>query len=165
MHERHGRYALFGALAAMSGSGCAPPPPIDLGQLGGDQPSLEITWPLPGATIELDSTCVLTETIVVDVENFELVPLTPDMEDVDGQGHWHGGPDLSQGYCLGDKPFCSGGANNATYETYDGSAMTAGLLTLYAELNSNLHEDLGIGDQVEVELTDPGHFCDADPGT
>jgi hypothetical protein len=120
-------------------------------------PTLEITYPEPGEIIELDGTCVLYTLIVVHITGIELVE--PKNELVEGEGHWHGGPDLDRGYCYSDEPFCEGADNPDDYERYDGSGMTAGLLTLFAELQDNMHGSLGIGDEVEIQLTDPDGNC------
>lgn len=143
-----------GALAA-----CAPPPPVELADPV-DGMTIEVLYPRPGDTFSLDESCALTEQLVVYVTGLDLVD--PKDEAIDGEGHWHGGPDLSQGYCFSSKPFCAGAIpdpKDPTFTTYDGSGMTAGLLTLYVELQDNLHKPLGVADQVEIVLTDPGGNC------
>jgi hypothetical protein len=162
MHEipRRAVGRALAAVAICAALGCEPPPPIDLGPHG---PTLKITNPEPGEKLELDSTCTLTEPIVVDVSGIRLVEPRPEL--VRGEGHWHGGPDLNHGYCLSDRTYCLGGSDSADYERYDGSGMTAGLRTLYAELQDNKHNDLGVGDQVEIELTDPGGYCGGAAGS
>ncbi|MEZ4241091.1 MAG: hypothetical protein R3F59_34010 [Myxococcota bacterium] len=68
---------------------------------------------------------------------------------------WHGGPDLSRGYCVSSVAFCDGAGTDEELRTYDGSGMAAGPLTLFVELQDNLHRPLGPTAQVEVRLLDP----------
>lgn len=157
--ERLMRGTVYRSLFLLALWGCEPPPPVGLADPAAG-PGIEILYPRPGDTFVLDERCLLTEQIVVHVTQLTLAP--PSDELVEGEGHWHGGPDLSQGYCFSDKPFCAGAApdpKNPTFATYDGSGMRAGLLTLFVALQDNLHGPLGVEDQVEVTLTDPSGHC------
>jgi hypothetical protein len=152
------------ALAGLGG--CAPPPPLQLAEPGDRSPSIEIIHPGQSDEIELDATCVLTELIVVYVTGLELVD--PKNQLVDGEGHWHGGPNLDRGYCFSAEPFCSGAPRGPLvedYSHYDGTAMIPGLTTLYAELQDNLHGAIGVAAEVEVRLMDPGGHCSAVTGS
>lgn len=145
----------FAALAAM-GVGCAPPPEVSVVDPDAP-PSLEILHPEAGDTFTLDADCTLTEPIVVYVSGLELVPPRPAV--VDGEGNWHGGTDLDGGYCLSSDAYCAGGPLSADYRNYDGTGMTAGTLTLFAQLFDNTHQPIADPVQVEVELVDPGGSC------
>ncbi|HHO54354.1 MAG TPA: hypothetical protein ENK18_26655 [Deltaproteobacteria bacterium] len=65
---------------------------------------------------------------------------------IERQGHWHGGPNLDEGFCNSSDYSC---------DDYDGSNMSVGPLNLYVELLDNTHSPLGPKDQVEIELTAP----------
>jgi hypothetical protein len=130
--------------------GCAPPPVTLSPSRGGGGPSIEILYPEPGQQVVLEPGCVLTEPLVVHVRNLDLAPPG---EPVDGQGHWHGGPDLDEGYCASSVAFCEGeGDAEESFTRYDGSGRTAGPLNLYASLHANDHRPLGVEDLVEIEL-------------
>lgn len=136
---------------------CAPPPPVAFGETGAEAPRLEILYPEAGQQIELGADCLLTEPLIVHPIGVDLVP--PADEDVEGQGHWHGGPSLENGYCVSSVAFCVG-SDTSGLGTYLGAGLSAGLLTLYVELNTNTHEPVeGSRDQVEIELVDPGGLC------
>jgi hypothetical protein len=149
------------ALSIWLAVGCAPPPAIDAAD--SDAPSIRILYPEPGQEIELDADCALTVPIVVDIRGIELVSSEVNAP---GEGHWHGGPDLAEGYCMAFGPSCEGRAgeperDELAYERYDGRSRSGGLLTLRAELQTNRHEPLpDARDQVEVLLLAPaGGFC------
>lgn len=149
-------FAAWTAVAA-----CQPPPPVELGGEDPVAPAIEILYPEPAQEIVLDATCTLTEPLIVHVEGLDLVATGPDPEDIPGEGHWHGGPSLSRGYCVSSVAFCVGDATGEGFTTYDGSGMAPGSLTLYVELQSNVHARLGPTDQVEVRLIDPDDHCRA----
>ncbi|MEQ1508387.1 MAG: hypothetical protein ABMB14_39515, partial [Myxococcota bacterium] len=125
-----------------------------------DGVSITILYPETRQQFALDERCALTEPLIVYAEGIELV--APPSDSVEGQGHWHGGPSLTSGYCASSVAFCDGAsAPDPSYQRYDGSGMKAGLLTLFVELQDNLHNPLGYTDQVEIELTDPTGSCGA----
>lgn len=75
---------------------CEPPPAADAGTDTDtdtdttpvvEEPSIRILFPENDVTIPLSSTCELVMTVVVDVDNLEVVEASPPT--VDGQGHWH----------------------------------------------------------------------------
>ena len=98
------------------------------------------------------------EPIIVYVEGVELAPFG---EPVEGQGHWHGGPDLVEGYCVATTPFCEGVADRADTDNvhYEGGNIGGGTRKLFVELVDNLHQPLGADDSVEVTLIDGDGSC------
>ncbi len=121
---------------------CAPPPLVPA---GGGELGIELLFPEPGDQVPLNDDCELDTVIVVDIDGLELVPPAPD-DLVEGQGHWHGGPDLASGYCVSFGSAC---------RDYDGAGVRLGLQTLFVQLQNNGHEPLGPEDQVEIEVVPP----------
>jgi hypothetical protein len=136
-------------------AGCEPPPAPE-GVTDG--PSIEILDPRPGQTITLNDACVLDTLLVVNIEGLEVVAPKPD-ELVEGEGHWHGGPDLDAGYCIAWHSFCEGGEDPPN--TYAGSSAAAGTAKLFAELTDNGHAPLpGVPvASVEVFIEEPVGGC------
>ena len=95
--------------------------------------------------IALNANCELDEPIVVHIVGIDLVPPRPE-DVVDGEGHWHGGPDLTEGFCI---------SADASCVDYDGTVVRTGRRTLQVALQDNAHSPLGPEDQVEVEIVDP----------
>ena len=136
-------------------AGCEPPPaPEDVA----DGPSIEILDPRPGQTIKLNADCLLDTLIVVNIEGLEVVAPDPD-NIVDGQGHWHGGPDLAAGYCISWHSFCEGGDDPPT--TYVGTSVSPGTARLFAGLTDNGHAPLDFPEaSVEILVENPdGATC------
>jgi len=131
--------------------GCAPPDPIDADLVG--EPTIEILFPTAGMEIELDDQCRLDTVIVVDIDGLDVVDWTERDEDIEGEGHWHGGPDLTDGYCLSFQTFC---------DDYTKVPLTAPRnSSVSATLVTNLHEEFGEPDQVEIRLVPPpGVSCE-----
>lgn len=149
------------AFVAALSAGCEPPPAVALAPPDAvrDERSITVLYPESEQAIALDATCALTVPLIVYVEGIDLVP--PGGDPVDGEGHWHGGPTLTSGYCTSSVAYCDGSDGpDPTYKRYDGSGMRAGLLTLFVELQDNTHTPLGVRDQVEIELQDPTGACD-----
>ena len=117
---------------------CAPPP-------AASGLSIELLYPESDQEVTLDGDCVLREPIVVDIDGLNLVDPAPD-NIVDGQGHWHGGPDMENGYCISSDNSCN---------DYEGRDLSLGRLTLFVELQDNGHNPLGARDQVEVVVVAP----------
>jgi hypothetical protein len=144
--------------------GCAPPPEISLSSpQGEEEPSIEILYPEPGQQVELEPGCVLTVPIIVYVQNFALVPTG---EVLPTEGHWHGGPDLDEGYCKASVAYCEGGGEDEEeeedegYTHYDGTGRSEGPLNLYVSLHTSDHSPLGVEDVVEIDLVPPdGEAC------
>ena len=106
------------------GTSCAPPPPVELTAEGPVTPTIEILYPEPGQQLTLDLDCVLTEPIVVDVEGIELTP--PNGEPDPAEGHWHGGPSLTEGYCSSSVAFCEGAPSGSGTRSTTGVASGPG---------------------------------------
>ena len=128
-------------------SACAPPPEVSLGTTVA-VPSIELLYPEQGQVVTLDADCVLVEPLVVVVRGVDLTPPAPD-DLVEGQGHWHGGPDLAQGYCVSSDNACS---------DYDGTGLSEGPANLFVQLQDNGHNPLAgdqASDQVEISIEAP----------
>lgn len=140
--------------------GCAPPPVIELTDTPPEEvgPSIEILYPNDGDTFDLVDCAFVDVPIVVLVEGLEL---TEPGEDIEGVGHWHGGPDLNNGYCVGIVPFCEGvlGRDPADTARFEGLVDGPGTRKLNVELVNGLHQPLGASDSVEVTLLDPDGGC------
>lgn len=145
-------------------SGCQPPPEL-LGTHSESVPEIlpfiEILYPEPQQEILLDADCVLREPIVVRIEGLELVDAVQGAPNIEGQGHWHGGPTLEDGYCATSIPVCEGDDSDESNLFYDGSGMTVGSLNLYVSLNNNQHVPLGPVDEIVVELIAERGSCGA----
>ena len=90
--------------------------------------------------------------------NIELVPPDPQNQ-VEGQGHWHGGPSLDGGYCVTARNSCEGNETGGS-GFYNGSTVIPGTINLFVELQDNAHDPLGPTDQVEVTIVNPpGEDC------
>lgn len=140
-------------VAALLLVACAPPPELPLATASQD-PAIEILYPETEQMIPLSPGCVLDVPIVVHTEGIELTPPDPDNL-VDGQGHWHGGPDLGTGYCVTHRNSC---------DDYRGEDVPLGVINLRVELQDNGHnpfeEFVGARDQVEVTIVNPpGEDC------
>jgi hypothetical protein len=139
--------------------GCAPPPAVPLtgDTAAGAGPSIEILYPYDGDTFELVGCALVDVPLVVLVEGVELVPPG---EDVEGQGHWHGGPDLNEGYCVGTRPFCEGAPDRVVDSTYESTVDGPGTRKLQVELVNGLHQPFdGANDSVEITLLDSAGDC------
>jgi hypothetical protein len=138
-------------------AGCEPPPAPGEEDAG---PSIEILDPRPGQVITLNDQCQLDTLLVVNIEGLEVV--APDPENVvEGQGHWHGGPDLAAGYCISWHSFCVGGDTPPT--TYAGDNVEAGTAKLFAALTDNAHAPLDVPEaSVEITLVEPEGGCAGD---
>ena len=140
------------ALSLWLAAGCAPPPAVEPAT---EEPSIRILYPEEDQELVLGPGCVLTEPIVVDVRGFTLVE---GGVNADGEGHWHGGPDLGAGYCMSWTPWCAGRPGEPVKgerrdARYVGQGRLEGLLTLQVELQTNQHEPIANArDQVEVLL-------------
>lgn len=137
-----------GFCALLTCAGCPPPEPIV-----GD-PSIEVLFPLPNQEITLNADCEIDTLIVVDVDNLDLVEPSDDfIEPVDGQGHWHGGPDLQQGFCRSGTTFCDDYESDAFPAPSNGS--------ISVSLASNDHRLFGEPVIVELQLVAPaGVICE-----
>ncbi len=141
------RAALVGAWVI---GGCEPPPPP--GTVTDDQLSIEILFPEPGWEIPLNDLCVLDTLLIVDIQGLDLIPADP-ANIVEGQGHWHGGLNVEQGYCSSAVAYCTGG--DGSPGTFDGTAVRPGNVTLFASLRDNGHAPLGPVAEVEILVQDP----------
>lgn len=141
---------------------CAPPPPVQLqgdgtGETGTPttSPSIRFLYPEPGEEFVVTN-CTLDIPLIVVVENFDLVPFETHTEDVEGEGHWHGGLavniEAGTGYCASSKPYCLPGE----YEAHAG--LVSGRQNLVAYLADNLHADLDpeVEASVEINVIDDG---------
>jgi hypothetical protein len=146
-----------GAILFPLATACAPPPLVELTGESPDGPSIEILYPEPEQQLALDSSCVLTEPIVVNVEGVELSAPTGEIEV--GIAHWHGGPSLTEGYCSSSVAFCVGAPTGTDKKFYDGSGRRPGQLTLQVSLRDGTHSPLGPVDEVEVTIVDPEGLC------
>lgn len=126
--------------------GCAPPPEVLLSTptISDDTIAIELLYPEPGQIIQLDEDCTLHEPIVVFVTGVELTE--PTAIAIENQAHWHGGPNLDQGFCRSFDNSC---------DDYEGGDLSSGPLNLFVSLRDNVHDALGAEDQVEIELIDP----------
>jgi hypothetical protein len=136
--------AALGAFVILAG--CEPPPPP--AGATDEGPTIEILYPEPGQPIALNDACVLDTLIIVHIMGIELVPPDP-ANIVAGQGHWHGGLNVEQGYCASSVAYCTGG--DGSPGTFDGTDVSPGQATLFASLRDNGHTPLG--PQAEVEIT------------
>ena len=140
------RAALVSALVAAAG--CEPPPPPGTVV---DGPTIEILYPEPGQPIALSDACVLDTLLIVDIQGIDLVPPDP-ANLVEGQGHWHGGLSVEQGYCASSIAYCVGG--DGSPGTFDGTDVSPGQATLFASLRDNGHTPLGPEAEVEITVED-----------
>lgn len=132
-------------------AGCEPPPPPG-GTATGDGLSIEILYPEPEQAIQLNDACVLDTQLIVHIEGLELIPANPSNV-VPGQGHWHGGLSVEQGYCSSAIAFCWGG--DGTNGTFDATGISPGQnATLFAGLRDNGHAPLGPLAEVEITVED-----------
>ncbi len=130
---------------------CEPPPEV---QVAGDgTPSIEILEPINGQELELGAGCTLQALLLVYVANFELRADLIGEAPAARQGHWHGGPDLTQGYCRSAGAICEG-SDVGGVDSYDGTGLSPGPLTLQVQLQENDHNPIDANDQVEVTLVD-----------
>ena len=140
--------------------GCAPPPEIAVDDTDLVGPSIEILFPKDGDTFDFVAGCAFVDVpLVVLVEGVELA--APG-EVVEGQGHWHGGPNLEAGYCVGIVPYCDGVFDrDPVLETasFEGLVDGPGTRKLTVELVDGLHQPLGSEDSIEVTLLDPTGAC------
>jgi len=128
------------ALVLFAVFGCAPPDPLDLDELV--PPSIDVLYPEPGQVVELNEDCELDVLIVVDVDGLELVDFEEAEGPVDGEGHWHGGPDLGTGFCRSFATWC---------DDYDSDPFPDGTTaSIFATLVNNDHQPFG--DEVQVEI-------------
>src|SRR5262245_4980143 len=142
------RAALVGAFVAAA---CDPPPPPGTVTDTDTGPSIEILYPEPGQEVTLNDACVLDTLLIVHIEGLELVPPDP-ANIVDGQGHWHGGLDVEQGYCASWTAYCVGG--DGSPGTFDATSISPGNVTLFAALRDNGHAPLGPQAEVEISVAD-----------
>jgi len=136
------RAALVGAFVV---AGCEPPPPP--GTVTGAGPSIEILYPEQGQTVPLNDLCVLDTLLIVDIQGIDLVPPDP-ANLVEGQGHWHGGLSVEQGYCASFIAYCTGG--DGSPGTFDATTVSPGNVSLFASLRDNGHVPLGAEAEVEI---------------
>jgi len=140
------RAALVGAFVAVAG--CEPPPPPGTAT---DGPTIEILYPEAGQAVTLNDLCVLDTLLIVHIEGIDLVPADP-ANIVAGQGHWHGGLNVEQGYCSSALAFCWGG--DGSPGTFDATEVSPGQATLFASLRDNGHTPLGPQAEVEILVED-----------
>ncbi|MEM6931386.1 MAG: hypothetical protein AAF602_30940 [Myxococcota bacterium] len=135
--------------------GCAPPDPIDPDLLG--PPSIKVLFPASGQTLELNEDCQLDTVIVVDTSGIEIVDFTDSPPVQEGEGHWHGGPSLDNGFCRSFDTFCEpGGDEGYTSPTFVNEQSAS----IFATLVTNDHRRLGEPDQIEINVVaPPGVTC------
>lgn len=126
---------------------CEPPPVV----AGSGEPAITIAYPPRDVgTIATNCDGALDLLVVVDIDNLQLQsPYVPDVELVDGQGHWHAVLGGLEGYTPSFTHSSRVLAEN----------VTSGAFTVISvHLQDNLHDDLvgdGVEDSIEFQIVDP----------